>query len=471
MHARILNRTALAPVAAGLAVILLARAGMQVHTADASPGAGLCASAPERGTASASFPLATCIGADGIWLRNDLSVPVGLAVSGDAGSPIKVSTNLGIAADVTRGIQQDPLLLIPGDIMKIPIGAGGATVRIANTNGGGVYAMATAFFTYAGGQVKNVTNTLTQLISELAADIGKYRDCIAGANFLIKQACGLVYASDVTFAFGRAVVLGLAKDVLALFLNTAQLLKFLDQQVPDVSRIMHSDRTVTVSAVAPPPITQPNVPTVAQPAPQPNPAEPKPAPQPNPAPAPPLSAQLTEDPYTCDGGSRYMGTISGAVPGETIRFSSPTVSGLASGTADGNGNLRIRWQCQPSEGGQSWQVTATSDSGRQVTFTIHGATPAGAPAPAGTLDIRLDENPFRCDGSSHHLGLLSGAQPGETITFASPTVSGMLSGRASSSGTLNLIWQCQPSEVGQSWEVTASGTSSGRQGKFTVTGG
>jgi hypothetical protein len=106
-----------------------------------------------------------------------------------------------------------------------------------------------------------------------------------------------------------------------------------------------------------------------------------------------------------------------------------------------------------------------------VTQATTPVTQATAPnTPPGTLSVRLDENPFICDSTSHHLGMISGAQPGERIAFTSSTVPGLLPGTADGNGNLGLIWQCDPTQNGQSWSVNAT-SASGRTGSFTVTGG
>jgi hypothetical protein len=74
-----------------------------------------------------------------------------------------------------------------------------------------------------------------------------------------------------------------------------------------------------------------------------------------------------------------MGTLTGAKAGEVVRFTSATVSGLLPGTANNAGQIPLRWQCQPSEAGARWQVTATGSSGGSVTFTVTGKGPAAPP--------------------------------------------------------------------------------------------
>lgn len=94
-----------------------------------------------------------------------------------------------------------------------------------------------------------------------------------------------------------------------------------------------------------------------------------------------LSISLSENPFLCDGGTRALGTLSGASPGERVTFASPTVSGLLPGNADGAGRIALKWQCNPAEGGQTWNVTATSASGRSGSFSITGRSPQPTATP------------------------------------------------------------------------------------------
>lgn len=109
-------------------------------------------------------------------------------------------------------------------------------------------------------------------------------------------------------------------------------------------------------------------------------------------------------------------------------------------------------------------------SGTVTTNATTAPPPTPGPGPAPALTFVLSQNPFLCDGTSHGAGTLFGAQAGELIAFASPTVGGLRSGTSNGAGQLSLIWQCTPSESGQSWTVTATGQTSGRTGAFTITG-
>jgi hypothetical protein len=103
-----------------------------------------------------------------------------------------------------------------------------------------------------------------------------------------------------------------------------------------------------------------------------------------PAPVERLTVTLTENPFRCDGGSRELGYVSGAAPGERITFSSPQLGTLHTGTAGQDGQAPLNWLCQPSDAGTTWQVIGTGMNGETVSFTVTGApAPAPANSPSG----------------------------------------------------------------------------------------
>jgi hypothetical protein len=118
-----------------------------------------------------------------------------------------------------------------------------------------------------------------------------------------------------------------------------------------------------------PPATQPASSQTQPPAAQPT--------QPGAAPEQ-LTVMLTEDPFRCDGGTREVGYVSGAAPGERVQFSSPQLGPLSTGTAGSDGRVPLNWVCQPSDAGTSWQIVGRGASGVTVSFTVTAA-PGGAP--------------------------------------------------------------------------------------------
>ncbi|MEL6983646.1 MAG: hypothetical protein AAFO29_14560 [Actinomycetota bacterium] len=202
-------------------------------------------------------------------------------------------------------------------------------------------------------------------------------------------------------------------------------------------------------------------------------------------PATQLRVTLAEDPFVCDSGTREFALVAGADPNEQVAFTSPQADGLRNGTADANGELPIRWQCEPTQAGTTWELTATGvTSGRTVTFIFAGVSTAaddGSTSPTtGTdttvatpseLTVEVIENPFACDGEVRVFAGISGADPNESVAFSSPQSPGLRSGEADAEGNLPIRWQCDAAQVGTLWELTATGETSGRSVTFTFTGG
>jgi hypothetical protein len=104
--------------------------------------------------------------------------------------------------------------------------------------------------------------------------------------------------------------------------------------------------------------------------------------------------------------------------------------------------------------------------------TTQRTVPQTAPRPTTptTLGFRASAAEFttRCDNYPRSLGSLAGAQPNEQITFSPAGVGGLQNGQADINGSFNLNWVCPPSQQGQTFVVTATGQSTGRQTTFTV---
>jgi hypothetical protein len=98
-----------------------------------------------------------------------------------------------------------------------------------------------------------------------------------------------------------------------------------------------------------------------------------------PAPAAPdPTVSLTEDPFRCDGNTRFVATLSGFTPRELVDFTSPQAEDLRQGQADEAGALQVRWTCGAADAGTIWELTATGlTSQRSVSFQITGAEPQG----------------------------------------------------------------------------------------------
>jgi len=75
-----------------------------------------------------------------------------------------------------------------------------------------------------------------------------------------------------------------------------------------------------------------------------------------------------------------------------------------------------------------------------------------------------------CDGTDRPAAIVAGAEPGETIEFTSPMPIDAADGVADEAGTHELRWRCDELESQLTWELTATGSESGRSTRFTITG-
>jgi hypothetical protein len=232
-------------------------------SAVAGPVSALCQTDGVRGTIPANFPIDACIGNNTIVVRNNLQIPVHLALSGGASKPVNVPVDQSVAAIITRAHFNDPTLLLPSDEARISLGAAAGTVTLADTNAGGFYAEAMTLSTFfPGGVAKGLYDAFTGLITELNDDLGTYYECIQGKNWIGQQACQIEEDWNVTFALGRAAALGLTKGALNLIVGTAQYLRWVAQQVPNVEKILgaNGNRVISFSATPTQPPANPNPP-------------------------------------------------------------------------------------------------------------------------------------------------------------------------------------------------------------------
>jgi hypothetical protein len=222
--------------------------GLPATPALAGPASGLCSMNTARGSIPGSFAIEGCINQSDVVLRNNLEVPVGMGISGSVGTPSRTPSDFGLAADATRLYDTSPLLLLPGDQLSVPLGSGASTITLQSTEAGGFYALATtaAAFVPAGA----VVQAFLSFIAEVDTDYSNYQNCLPGKNWIEQLGCRAGLVGDVTFAVGRAVINGLAKSVLAVLLSTGTWLKFVAAQVPSVTQVLGSDRTIAVQADA-----------------------------------------------------------------------------------------------------------------------------------------------------------------------------------------------------------------------------
>lgn len=187
----------------------------------------------------------------------------------------------------------------------------------------------------------------------------------------------------------------------------------------------------------------------------------------------PIEVEALDGPVICNRERNPVAVLHNLTPKARVDFTvTPDTDGkLRPGWADGNGDLDVYWQCNRVRAGTSWTITAT-DTGqfngpgddRAASFTVTGSALDDPTVYTPT------EEPFRCDGETRPVGVLSSFLSGEYIDFASPQADAIRQGRADTEGTLPIRWQCDPDQVGTDWEITATGATSGYSVTFTITG-
>ncbi len=247
-------------VVSGLVGLLLVVSGAVA----VEPSPSLCTMDTTRGAIPASFALEACVDAAGVVLRNQLDVPVKLALSGDVGTVAKISSDLGGAALATRALHPDPLLVLPGDLVRVPFGAGGASISVGSDQDAyRTYLFATTMLAFIpGGRVVDLLDAFTGLIKDWSDALLNYNKCMVGANWIQQIGCVGGLSWGVTFAFGKAVVLGLGSAIVQTVLGAGFYLAWLGNQVPSIEKIIKSERTISIAAktVPPPPPPPPPAP-------------------------------------------------------------------------------------------------------------------------------------------------------------------------------------------------------------------
>lgn len=224
---------------------VVATAGGTV-SAIAGPAPGLCKMNVSRGKVPASFPIDGCVSGGGIFVRDTLGIPVGVDVSGDTGRPRTTGAPLDeVAAAVTFATRPQRGLLVPGEIMFIPVGSGAASVTVRNVpSAAAVYVVAAGFGSliplHGGG------TAVVNLVGELTDVYLKYRNCVASAGTVTKVKCGALLARDVAFAAARAGIV-LASRVKQLAVAAITQLKFTATLNGQLNKISSGARTISLA--------------------------------------------------------------------------------------------------------------------------------------------------------------------------------------------------------------------------------
>ncbi len=113
-------------------------------------------------------------------------------------------------------------------------------------------------------------------------------------------------------------------------------------------------------------------------------------------------------------------------------------------------------------------VRALAGAGCALALSAVGGVMQPHASAQDSLLVDLVESPFLCDDGSRSLGVVSGLQPSEKVTFSSPQLNGIFSNRvADDDGAVDMRWSC---DNPRTWTITIAGVSSGRSVTFTLEG-
>ncbi len=238
-----------------LLLSLLALPLADAGTASAAPAPGLCAGDASRGSVPDSFAIDACMNSSGLTLRNTLAFPVRIETNGDTGAVTTISINQGIPASVTRVLNSDPNVLMPGDVARVSVGSGAAAVDVTtDPSDDKNYAITTTINAFIpvgavsgdAAAVKAAWGRLATMISDVSGDYAEYQGCVVGKNWLSQLGCQLSLLKNVSFAVTKALVLsgwgiaaGTVKSVIMLLANVSTFEKWAESQAPGVGKILH----------------------------------------------------------------------------------------------------------------------------------------------------------------------------------------------------------------------------------------
>jgi len=223
----------------------------------AGPSAALCAPDNARGGVPADFVLDACVTAKTITLFNDLAVPVVVRATGSLGSAARVQERKTPAASVLRTLAHAGVLLLPGDVVRWPLGSGRARLDAALLQPAAAAAIVDDVASYLprpgdsnAGRADYAA--FAGVVTDVATAIQTRQACVDGKNFLQAEACDVTAAS----AIGRAAVVQLpqrtAFNLLSVVLETDNWTAWANAGAPltGATRLVQGARAVAVAAPA-----------------------------------------------------------------------------------------------------------------------------------------------------------------------------------------------------------------------------
>ncbi|TFV89888.1 hypothetical protein [Blastococcus sp. CT_GayMR16] len=338
-------RRALIVLTAVAAVVLVP--SLQPTTASAVPVAPLCTPDANRGGVPPGFLLDACADATSMTVRNDLDVPVLVRRSGDVGVPARVHERGSAEATVLGLLSDTDELLMPGDVVRWPLGAAAGTLTVVDLDpavGGIVHALRDDLPPLGGEDSDPETfAAVAAVVQETAAAVADRQACAADKNFLQLAACDVLTASTVSRGVIGQLPRDRAAELLPTVLDPANWADWVAPRPTDMSAIGIARRTLTQAAVpSPVPPPEPD-PAAVAPTPVsaaiPEPAVPVPA-----VPAPVAAAAPVPQPAAVPAARPaipdWLAEILARLAAEKNGNGQRNGDGADNGDGDGNGNGR-----------------------------------------------------------------------------------------------------------------------------------
>ena len=178
----------------------------QPTTAFGVPASPLCTPDGTRGGVPTDFVLDACVDTTSMTVGNDLDVLLLVRGGGDIGVPAHLHERGSATASVQRRLAGTEELLMPGDVVRWPLGAGAATLTVAGlepTTTVVVDSLNTALPPLGADSADEETyQAYAVVVRDITAAVAGRAACVVDKNFLQEAACDVVAAS----AIGRTVI-------------------------------------------------------------------------------------------------------------------------------------------------------------------------------------------------------------------------------------------------------------------------
>jgi hypothetical protein len=333
------------PALLASAALAAAAVVLEPSVAEARPAPELCAPDGARGGVPESFLLDACAAADSLTVRNDLDVPVLVRADGDVGAPAPVHTRGSSGASVLRLAAGPGTVLVPGDVVRWPLGAGAGGLTVSGLQPAAapviIDALAPLLPKLGADDVGTQDfRAFAVLAREMSAAVDARARCIRGKNFLRVAACDVAAATTISRSAVAHLPRRSAQQVLSVALDPRQWAEWsaaapagLPTEDPVALRLTLAPAPVPppppVAAPPPAPATPP-APVVAAPAPVPAPPVAAPPPPPVAAAVPPRLPEL--------GHGRIADFIEDVLGRLPQRPADRDDGGNGNGKGHGNGN-------------------------------------------------------------------------------------------------------------------------------------